>query len=234
MVKNSNYQDLLKLIAIFTMFVDHIGFFFFPEIMELRVIGRYAMPIFGFFVGYNFKNSINFSILLYGLILYLISVLFIWQYFIQANILISIFVGQVYLFYFQDHFKNLTKGCFHFVVLLAFFPFTNDFFDYGSIMIGIIVIGYMVKIQSINTNIASCAIIFISFFHTVVTFSSFFSNIDFFLFLLVLSAIWISIFHSNFETEISFNIKIITRHSMLIYFVHILIIQFVWWYYVIL
>lgn len=71
MVKQSNYQDLLKLIAIFTMVVDHLGVYFFPDITTLRMIGRYAMPIFGFFVGYNFKNSINFHILLYGVGLYL-------------------------------------------------------------------------------------------------------------------------------------------------------------------
>jgi hypothetical protein len=51
MVKQSNYQDLLKLIAIFVMVVDHLGVYFFPDITTLRIIGRYAMPIFGFFVG---------------------------------------------------------------------------------------------------------------------------------------------------------------------------------------
>ena len=77
MGKQTNYQDLLKLGAIVTMVVDHLGGYFFPEMMALRVVGRYAMPIFGFFVGYNFKNSVNFYILFYGVILYLVSTIFI-------------------------------------------------------------------------------------------------------------------------------------------------------------
>jgi len=231
MIKNSNYQDFLKLIAIVTMIIDHVGGYFFPEITELRVIGRYSMPIFGFFVGYNFKNSINFSILLYGSILYIISAVFIWHNFIQANILISLFLGQVYLFYFQNHFKTLTKGWLHFIMLVTFFPFTVYFFDYGSLIIGIIVMGYMVKIKSVNINIAACSVVFVSLFHTAVAFSNF-NNIDFFLSFLVVIALWLSIAHSQFETEIPFNVKVISRHSMLIYFIHVLIAQFVWRYYV--
>ena len=231
MIKNSNYQDFLKLIAIVTMIIDHVGVYFFPETTELRVIGRYSMPIFGFFVGYNFKNSINFSILLYGSMLYLISTIFIWKDFTQANILISLFLGQVYLFYFQNHFKTLTKGWLHFIMLVTFFPFTVYFFDYGSLIIVIIVMGYMVKIKSVNINIAACSVAFVSLFHTAVAFSNF-NNIDFFLSLLVAIALWLSIAHSQFETEIPFNVKVISRHSMLIYFTHILIVQFVWRYYV--
>jgi hypothetical protein len=213
------------------MIIDHVGGYFFPEITELRVIGRYSMPIFGFFVGYNFKNSINFSILLYGSILYIISAVFIWHNFIQANILILLFLGQVYLFYFQNHFKTLTEGWLHFIMLVTFFPFTVYFFDYGSLIIGIIVMGYMVKIKSVNINIAACSIAFVSLFHTAVAFSNF-NNIDFFLSFLVVIALWLSIAHSQFETEIPFNVKMISRHSMLIYFIHVLIAQFVWRYYV--
>ena len=231
MAKNSNYQDLLKLIAIISMIIDHLGLYFFPEIIELRVVGRYAMPIFGFFVGYNFKNSINFSILLYGSVLYLVSTIFIYHHFIQANILISLFLGQLYLFLFQEHFKVLTKGWLHFVMLVSFFPFTFYFIDYGSLIIGIIVIGYMVKVKSININVAAFVVAFASLLHTTMIFSSF-GNIGLFLSFLVVTTVCLSIAHSHFETELPFNVKVISRHSMLIYFTHILIVQFVWRYYV--
>ena len=116
-------------------------------------------------------------------------------------------------------------------MLVTFFPFTVYFFDYGSLIIVIIVMGYMVKIKSVNINIAACSVAFVSLFHTAVAFSNF-NNIDFFLSLLVAIALWLSIAHSQFETEIPFNVKVISRHSMLIYFTHILIVQFVWRYYV--
>jgi hypothetical protein len=37
---------LLKLIAIITMIVDHMGVVFFPEILELRAVGRIAFPLY--------------------------------------------------------------------------------------------------------------------------------------------------------------------------------------------
>lgn len=40
----------LKLIAIITMFLDHLGAIFFPQAQFLRMIGRLAFPIFAFFI----------------------------------------------------------------------------------------------------------------------------------------------------------------------------------------
>lgn len=44
----SNNQ--LKLIALLTMTVDHIGAYLFPRIMLLRIIGRIAYPIFAYMI----------------------------------------------------------------------------------------------------------------------------------------------------------------------------------------
>lgn len=38
----------LKIIAMVTMVIDHVGFVFFPEFLLLRIIGRVAFPIFAF------------------------------------------------------------------------------------------------------------------------------------------------------------------------------------------
>jgi len=45
-VRLSRETDLLKLIAIFAMFVDHLGAALFPGVREMRIIGRIAFPIF--------------------------------------------------------------------------------------------------------------------------------------------------------------------------------------------
>ena len=39
---------MLKLIAMLTMLVDHIGLLFFPGIIVFRIIGRIAMPLFAY------------------------------------------------------------------------------------------------------------------------------------------------------------------------------------------
>lgn len=45
-VRLSRETDLLKLIAIFAMFIDHLGAAIFPGVTEMRIIGRIAFPIF--------------------------------------------------------------------------------------------------------------------------------------------------------------------------------------------
>lgn len=230
MDKQSNYQDLLKLVAIAVMVVDHLGGYFFPEMMTLRMIGRYAMPIFGFFVGYNFKNSINFYILFYGVILYLVSTIFIVESFFPANILISLFLGQLYLSFFYKQFHSLTKGWLHFIFLVILSPFTSYLFDYGSLVIGIIVIGYMVKVKSIDLKVAAFAITYISLLHTVVNFSNL-SKANLFFCGVVAIMLYLSLCYGNFEKKFVLNISPITRHALVIYCLHILIIEFIWRYY---
>lgn len=39
---------MLKLIAMLTMLVDHIGLLFFPEDVAFRIVGRIAMPLFAY------------------------------------------------------------------------------------------------------------------------------------------------------------------------------------------
>lgn len=48
-----NRYDYLKLLALATMIVDHVGYFLFPEVIWLRVIGRIAFPLFLLLVGFN-------------------------------------------------------------------------------------------------------------------------------------------------------------------------------------
>jgi len=50
---------MLKLIAILTMLLDHIGYVFFPQEEWLRWIGRLTMPIFGYAIarGYHYTSN---------------------------------------------------------------------------------------------------------------------------------------------------------------------------------
>ncbi len=49
---------MLKLLALLTMLVDHIGFLFFPYDMTFRIIGRIAMPIYAYSIAKGYKYSI--------------------------------------------------------------------------------------------------------------------------------------------------------------------------------
>lgn len=48
---------LLKIVAIITMTIDHIGAILFNNNSILRIIGRIAMPIFAFQIAIGFKNT---------------------------------------------------------------------------------------------------------------------------------------------------------------------------------
>ena len=47
----------LKLIAMVTMTVDHIGFILLPQVLWLRLIGRLAFPIYAWFIGEGCRHT---------------------------------------------------------------------------------------------------------------------------------------------------------------------------------
>ena len=51
--------NMLKLIALVSMTVDHIGFYFFPENMIFRYVGRVAFPLFAYFIAEGCKYTKN-------------------------------------------------------------------------------------------------------------------------------------------------------------------------------
>ena len=49
----------LKFIAAITMFIDHLGWIFFPKIKILRIIGRLAFPLFAFMIAEGCRYTRN-------------------------------------------------------------------------------------------------------------------------------------------------------------------------------
>ena len=66
-------RDVLKIIAVLAMLIDHVGKLFFPEVLFLQILGRLAFPIFAFFIAEGFyytKNKVQylFTILVFAVI----------------------------------------------------------------------------------------------------------------------------------------------------------------------
>ena len=55
-ILNGNH---LKLIAAFSMLLDHAGILLFPQIRMLRIIGRLAYPIFAFMIAEGCRYTKN-------------------------------------------------------------------------------------------------------------------------------------------------------------------------------
>jgi hypothetical protein len=52
-------NDMLKLLAIVTMLIDHIGYMYFPGEMLFRTIGRLAFPIFAYQIALGYSHTSN-------------------------------------------------------------------------------------------------------------------------------------------------------------------------------
>ena len=60
----------LKLIAVFTMLLDHIGVLLLPEVSLLRIIGRLSYPIFAFMIAEGCRytrNKLRYFLMVFGL-----------------------------------------------------------------------------------------------------------------------------------------------------------------------
>jgi peptidoglycan/LPS O-acetylase OafA/YrhL len=53
--------DLLKALAIILVVIDHVGYYFFPDTLVLRILGRFCVPVWFFLIGYARARTVPFS-----------------------------------------------------------------------------------------------------------------------------------------------------------------------------
>ena len=88
----------LKIIALVFMFIDHAGKMCFPAVLEMRILGRIAFPIYAWciIVGFHYTRSVPkylLRILVTGVVsqpLYMIALNHTWK---QPNIFLTLFLG---------------------------------------------------------------------------------------------------------------------------------------------
>lgn len=225
MRNNANYQDFLKIIALITMIIDHLGLYIFPEYGVMRVIGRTSMPLFCFFAGYNFHDKPRLLILVIGCILHIFS-LSLFKQFIVTNILITIFLGQYYIYFFGSSFKKFSyKVCYHLILLLFLWYYSWFLIDYGSVAIAIMVLGYIAKHDQANLKLTIILSIIITIMHALLTFH--FTSIYVFILLILGLLQYILMVARNFEQKIKMNLRIITNNIIYIYAAHMAILQLI-------
>lgn len=54
-------QIMFEIIAMLTMFIDHLGIVFFPEQIIFRIIGRMAFPLYAYALTQGYKYTSNFN-----------------------------------------------------------------------------------------------------------------------------------------------------------------------------
>ncbi|MFF2531430.1 TraX family protein [Brevibacillus sp. NPDC058079] len=121
-------SDFLKILAIISMVIDHIGGAFFPDIILFRIIGRLAFPIFAFQLAQGARytsNSGKYALRLWGFALVSqIPYMILWD----TTTLNILFVLLLSLAMIKTRIRNI--GVFALIVFL----FDFDYGFYGVLL----------------------------------------------------------------------------------------------------
>lgn len=137
-----NRYDYLKLLALATMIVDHVGYFLFPEVIWLRVIGRIAFPLFLLLVGFNGSYKQRWSLRSMAIVLQIIITRSRYAGFTAdplGNILLGIALTRVILGRTTKQAIWIQISIFVASVLLA--PSTMAYIDYGTLSLSAAMVG---------------------------------------------------------------------------------------------
>jgi hypothetical protein len=123
----------LKILAIITMVVDHVGLLFFPQVIWLRIIGRLSFPLFGYLLVKGINTTRN--PLHYGLRLGFFAI--ISQFFytlafpneVSLNIFFTLLITLLIIFCIKKN--NLETYWKAFYVILLLITTTFVPIDYG-------------------------------------------------------------------------------------------------------
>lgn len=120
------------------MLIDHIGIFFFPNILALRIIGRISFPIFAFFVAEGFfythsKKRYLITMLIFAIVSQ-VPYMFLFGFY-QFNILFT-FLFAIILLWLFEKIKTTEKHqrmmpIMWFCTLCLFLIIFSKFYSYG-------------------------------------------------------------------------------------------------------
>lgn len=135
--------DALKLFAVFSMTMDHVGFYFFQDTLWLRAIGREAMPIFMFMAGYSGSRKPHTETLVLAWIM-LFNHWLVGRPLLPLNILFAVVFSRIILDFCMA--KGLLPGRIPELtaVFLIISFLTIPLFEYGSLGFLFALIGWMV------------------------------------------------------------------------------------------
>lgn len=133
----------LKLIAIISMLIDHIGMVLYPDVYVLRIIGRLAFPIFAFLIIEGYYHTSNFSkylmrITIFALLSQIPFTLATWRlvfYYKELNVYFT-FVIALLMIYLIERCRQIELKSLIFIASILIVYFLNSQYNvYGMLMI---------------------------------------------------------------------------------------------------
>lgn len=137
-----NSHDLVKMLAILTMVIDHVGRYFMYDNIWMRVIGRTAAPLFFYLVGYSGAYKFKYQILALGIALCLIKFFVsnnpsLISNIIPVNILISFVLIKAILNRFDPANMRSSSLILLLAILLLISDQTRTYIEFGSLGLSI-------------------------------------------------------------------------------------------------
>lgn len=217
---------ILKIIAIISMFIDHIGYAVFGKLSFFNYIGRLAFPIFAFQISEGYKHTKNlekyfFRLFLFALISQVPFMLFtsIISDKFSLNIFFTLLLGLACIFIY-DNFKNKFLSIVACITLAIIADITRC--DYGFYGVAIILIFYIFKNNFISAIIAFIIATMIKYLIPIIQYG--FNNIYLYLFICTLIPL---LFLATYNNKKGRNTKYLLYlfyplHLLLIYGIYLL------------
>ena len=142
---NLTSYDFVKFTALALMIVDHIGYFFYPDEMWLRAVGRLSAPMWLFLIGYARSRDLPWQMWAGTVLLMLVN------YSVGKDILPVYIIGSMLLFRIildpvMNFIRRDTKSLYPLTaVLFALTALTAPLFEYGAEGFIVVMAGYICR-----------------------------------------------------------------------------------------
>ena len=218
---------VLKIIAIITMFIDHIGYAIFGKLSYFNYIGRIAFPIFAFQISEGYTHTKNLKkyflrLFIFALISQIPFMLFskLLSNKFSLNIFFTLLLGLTSI-YLYDKSKNKFIGIISAILIGILANLTHC--DYGFYGVAIIFLFYFFKNDVIKSSIAFILATTIKYLIPIIKYGFY----DVYLYLLIctlLPIIFISLYNGKKGKDTKYLLYLFYPiHLLLIYGIYLII-----------
>lgn len=184
-----NNMTIFKNLAFLSMFIDHLAYALMPEYEFLRMIGRFAFPVFAFIAVYNFLYNISKPIK-HLKNLFILAFISQFPYFLLfdtyiLNIFFSFFFGLTSIYLLQKY-NSLFQILFN-IIFFSMLSFSVDYSIYGYVFILSVYVLFLkfnifsfvlVLLSSILINYPNLDYSFITLFFTILVLINLYFNFN--------------------------------------------------------
>lgn len=137
--------DFLKATALLLMVVDHIGYYFYPDDLWFRVVGRFSAPIWLFLVGYARSRDLSPRMWI-GALTLVVANYVVGMALLPLNILFTIIICRLAIDPVMTLVRRNPKALYPIATGLFFLTFAAfAIFEYGTAALLIVMTGYIVR-----------------------------------------------------------------------------------------